>query len=579
MELSNQRTKRITNRLGVRVFSRWRRPLCGFFLTLGLVFCSSAVAQQNAPTVPSVPQPEVPKDPLGRTTPRGTVFGFLNAERKDNDEVGAQYLNTPLRGKPASNLAHQLFVVLDRRLPAKLDELSDKPEGSLPDPLQPNMDRVGSIASSNGNVDILLERVNLGKAGYRWLFSGKTLESVPELYKEVNGASADNTLREFLVNTRLEGILLFSWFAFLLGLPFLYLLAIILNRLLSRIAGQLRRYYLKKSDQPDPEVLPTPVRLLLIAFTILWAIAKAGLPLFARQFWSTVATIIIIVSCVWLFIRLNSWTEERIYQRLLLRKSTGVVSIARLVRRVIDVLAVFVGVLVGLKHFGLSPTGALAGLGVGGIAIALAAQKTLENVVGGVSVIFDQTVRVGDNLKVGETRGTVEDIGLRSTRIRTPDRTIVSVPNGQMANASLENISLRDKFWFHPNLRLSYDTTPVQLSSVLRGLTEMLEKYPVVESNSIRVSFLSFGTAALELEVSAYLFARDWSNFLEIQGELQIHMMEIVEAAGTRIAPLASALVQSPTPDGAPTLGVASQTELNREGPKERRGHQLTKGK
>jgi hypothetical protein len=84
---------------------------------------------------------------------------------------------------------------------------------------------------------------------------------------------------------------------------------------------------------------------------------------------------------------------------------------------------------------------------------------------------------------------------------------------------------------------------------------------------------------ALEIEIFAYLLARDWSNFLEIQGELQIHMMEIVEAAGTRIAPLASALVQSPTPDGAPTLGVASQTELNREGPKERRGHQLTKGK
>ena len=107
----------------------------------------------------------------------------------------------------------------------------------------------------------------------------------------------------------------------------------------------------------------------------------------------------------------------------------------------------------------------------------------------------------------------------------------------------------------------------------------MLDEYPGVEKNSIRVSFLSFGTTALELEVSAYLFARDWSDFLERQGELQIHIMEIVESAGTRIAPLASAPVQSPTPDGAPTLGAASQTELNREGPKERRGHQLTKGK
>jgi MscS family membrane protein len=197
-------------------------------------------------------------------------------------------------------------------------------------------------------------------------------------------------------------------------------------------------------------------------------------------------------------------------------------------------------VLVGLNHFGLNPTAALAGLGVGGIAVALAGQKTLENVIGGVSVIFDQTVRVGDNLKVGETSGTVEDIGLRSTRIRTLDRTTVSVPNGQIANASLENISARDKFWFHPNLYLRYDTTPAQVRLVLEDLKELLTKQPSIESKSIRVSFISLGTSALEITISAYLFARDWVKFLDIQGELQIRILEIVEEAGTHIAPSVS---------------------------------------
>jgi hypothetical protein len=140
---------------------------------------------------------------------------------------------------------------------------------------------VGNIASSNGNVDILLERVNLGKAGYCWLFSGQTLELIPELYKEVNEVSGDNVLPEFLLNTRLAGIPFFEWVAILLGLPFLYLLAVMLNRLLSRMIGQLRRYFLKKTNLPDPEVLPMPVRLLLIAFTILWAIAEVSLPLLA----------------------------------------------------------------------------------------------------------------------------------------------------------------------------------------------------------------------------------------------------------------------------------------------------------
>ena len=99
-----------------------------------------------------------------------------------------------------------------------------------------------------------------------------------------------------------------------------------------------------------------------------------------------------------------------------------------------------------------------------GIAIALAAQKTLENVVGGVSLIFDRALHVGDFLKLGDTLGTVQDIGLRSTRIRTLDRTMVSVPNGQIANVSLENLSLRDKFWFHHILGLRYGTTSSQMA-------------------------------------------------------------------------------------------------------------------
>ena len=131
----------------------------------------------------------------------------------------------------------------------------------------------------------------------------------------------------------------------------------------------------------------------------------------------------------------------------------------RLVRRVADVLVVAAGGLVTLHYFGVDPTAALAGLGIGGIAVALAAQKTLENVIGGLSIIFDQAVRVGDFLKLGDTVGTVDSIGLRSTRIRTLDRTILSVPNGQIANVNIETLSARDKFWFHHFVGLRYETT------------------------------------------------------------------------------------------------------------------------
>jgi MscS family membrane protein len=391
----------------------------------------------------------------------------LLAARKGDDDVAAQYLNTRLRGNAATVLAHQLFVVLDRRLPPTLNQLSDKPEGSLSNPLKPDQDPVGTINSENGNVDIFVERVDRGKSGSLWLFSSKTLDSIPDLYDEVNVVSVDNVLPQFLVNTRFGGIVLFEWLAVFVGMPLLYFLTVVLNRFLSHLIGLLRQRPDKKPDLANRDFLPMPLRLLLLAFVIRWITSKVGLPLVARQFWSGTATIITIVASVWLLILFASWAEEYTRRRLRSRTHTGAISMVRLTRWVFDLLVVFAGVLVTLHYFRVNATAALAGLGVGGIAVALAAQKTLENVIGGVSLIFDQAVCVGDLLKVGDTQGTVADIGLRSTRIRTLDRTVVSVPNAQIANMSLEDISSRDKFWFHPILALRYGTTSPQMSTVL----------------------------------------------------------------------------------------------------------------
>jgi MscS family membrane protein len=122
-------------------------------------------------------------------------------------------------------------------------------------------------------------------------------------------------------------------------------------------------------------------------------------------------------------------------------------------------------------------------------------------------------VRVGDFLKIGDTRGTIEDVGLRSTRIRTLDRSVVSVPNGQLANLTLENLSSRDKFWFHPSVRLRCDAIAGQMRSILEGLSKIPAYHPRFESNSGYVRFLRFGASSLDLEVFAYVIATDWSHF------------------------------------------------------------------
>jgi MscS family membrane protein len=462
------------------------------------------------------------------------VLGFLSAIKKSNPEVAALYLNTPLRGPDAALLARQLATVLDRRLPARLNQISDKPEGSIPDPLRPDEDLVGAIDTARGELDIMVERVDRGKAGKVWLFSRQTLPSIPDVFQEITTPPLEQFLPEFVVSTLLAGVPLYEWLALFIGLPLLYLATGILSRALSWLGGALRRRVKHDDTLKNPRILRVPTRLLLVALVIRLVVANVALPLLARQFWSTAALFIVVVACVcWLL--LFTGTVES----YLVRRRSGVsgsASVLRLFRRLMDGLLLFGGLIFILHHFGINLTAALAGLGVGGIAIALAAQKTLENVIAGVSLIADDAVRVGDFLNLGDVQGTVVDVGLRSTRIRTLDRTVVSLPNGQIANMRLETLSTRDKFWFHPVLALRYETTGAQLHSVLTGVRELLRRHPNVHPDSIRVRLIRFGAFSLDIDIFAYTSAHDWNNFLEFQEELLFSIIDIIHEAGADFA-------------------------------------------
>ena len=478
-------------------------------------------------------RPRLP-DTIGRGTPRGTVLGLLSAARNRNTGLAALYLNTPLRGADAEALASQLAAVIDRRLPARLNEISDNPEGSRRDPLNPDEDLIGVIQTANGDLDILVERVDRGKAGKVWLFSGKTLAWIPDAFQELSESALERFLPDFMIRTRVADIPLFESVAVFVGMPFLYLLTGVLNRILSLAAGIVLRRLSRNPALPNPRVLRPPFRLLLLALAIRWLVSKVPLPLLARQFWSTTALMIVVVACMWLLMLLNESGERYLVRRR--RSLSGAASALRLVRRLIDGIILFAGLLFTLHHFGINLTATLAGLGVGGIAVALAAQKTLENVIAGVSLIADQAVRVGDVLNLGDIQGTVEEVGLRSTRIRTVGRTVVSLPNGQIANMRLETLSLRDKFLFHPVVGLRYETTPVQLHSFMAGVRTLLSGHANVDQLTVRVRFVRFGASSLDVDIFAYVFAPDWNNFLEIQEELLFGIMDIVRKAGAEIA-------------------------------------------
>ncbi len=501
-------------------------------LLAGMVVCVSLAFGQVAAPPPQAP----PSDPLGRDTPRGAVLGFLKAARKGDFETARRYLNAPLGGTGQDELARKLSVVLDRRLPPRLNQLSPLPEGSHYFPAEPDTDLVGTVQGPDGEVDIVLQRIKLGERGAVWMFSKQTLKDVPELYKDLNLVSVDHAFPAFFTQHKIAGIPLFHWIFALIGIPAIYALTSLLDKLISPLIGRIWSRLRGSAGSPRVHIVPQPVRLLLLALIIRWLVATLNLSLLTRQLWSSVAGVITIATCVWLLILLNSWGENLSRRRLERRGVQGTVSIVRLVRRTIDLLVVFGGALILLYYFNVNVTAALAGLGVGGIAVALAAQKTLENVIGGVSIIADQAMRVGTFVKVGATAGTVEDIGLRSTRIRTMDRSLVSIPNGQISNERLEVLSSRDKFWFHPTLSLRYDTTADQLRFVLAATHKLLFDHHRVERSSVRVRFLGFGSASLDLEAFAYISVSDFSEFLEIQEHLLLRIMDIVQSAGTRMA-------------------------------------------
>ena len=499
-----------------------------------LCLLAAPARAQVAPAAPSTP-PAPSTDALGRDNPRGTVRGFLRAARRGEDDLARQYLDTPLSEAAAATLARQLFVVLDARLPARLPQVSDLPEGSRANPLQPDQELVGTIRADEGDVDMVVERVTRG--GERvWLFSRATLQAVPRLHAEITLGWGDGALPRFLTGTRLGGIRLFEWIAALLGLPVFYLFTVLLNRLLTPLVGAVWRRLPFRSNLLDRQVMPTPVRILVLAIALRWFGASVPLPLLVRQFWFNLASLLTIAGLTWLALLVNGEAEQYFRRRIAPANQAAGASLARLTRRMVDVIVLLVGLLALLRHYGVDPTPALAGLGVGGIAVALAAQKTLENVVAGASLIFDQAVQVGDTLKIGDVVGTVDQIGLRSTRIRTLDRTVVSIPNSQIANATLETLSARDRFWFHPVVGLRYETTPGQLRAALDGIRRLLLDHPAVDDESVRVRLLRLGAFSLDIDVFAYVAARDWNHFLEIQEQLLFGVTDAVTTTGAAIA-------------------------------------------
>jgi MscS family membrane protein len=298
-----------------------------------------------------------------------------------------------------------------------------------------------------------------------------------------------------------------------------------------------------------------PVQLLLVV-----AGFRAGLEWIdpspaLRLYLGRGAGFLFFFALAWLGMRVVDLLIVRLRPVLEVKHQTFSYSVLPLASRVLKIIIITATVTALLSNWGYNTGTILAGLGVGGVAVALAAQKTVENLFGGVAVITDRPVTIGDFCKFGDQVGTVEDIGLRSTRIRTLNRTLLTVPNGLFSSVTLENFSKRDKMWFHLMLNLRRDTTSDQVRTLLESITVVLKRNASVEVGPIPVRFVGVGTYSLDLEIFAYVLTCDGDDFLRIQQELFLRILDEVEAAGTVLAVPTQAyysIARSPNQNGAP---------------------------
>ncbi len=545
---------------------KYARIVCGFLL--GSIALTAQILPGAKP-----PVAVATKDPLDRDSPQSSVVAFLEAAHAHDYGKAWRYLD--LRNMPESErlsggaeLARQLATVLDRDTQFDVGNLSRNPEGDLSDNLPPNSERVDTFHVNGRTIELDLERVKLKSGAEVWLFSSDSVYKIPLIAQQTDNSVIERHLPLPLVNWQLIGTPLWRWIGMVLLAIALGIFSKWLSRLVLWITCQVVERIAPRWNLTLLETFLGPLRLLLSV-----SLFRAGMEWFGpsallRLYLGRVLALLFFWGVFWLCAVIIDVIVQRLRAHLQARHRAFSYSVLPLTGRVVKVIVLVFIIAAVLTAWGYNTTTLLAGLGIGGVALALASQKTIENLFGSVAVISDRPVSVGDFCKFGGSMGTVEDIGLRSTRVRTLDRTVMTIPNGSFSTMTIENFDRKDKQLFHVTLNLKRDTTPDQVRAVLQSITKLLKSNPKLETGALPVRFVGIGAYSLDIEIFIYILTLNGDEYLQIQQDLFLAIMDAVKAAGTALAvPTQANIVFQPqapqTPGGngsAPVQELATRS-------------------
>lgn len=506
-----------------------------FFLLFSLALSLPAFAQLPlAPKAAAQEAPAVLPDPLGRESPRSMVSGLIGALAEHDYDRAAQYFDLP----SSSNRQRINAAAQARAFQALLDNggslapyavLSNEAVGRIDDDLPVEQEHVGQINIQDRKVPVLLTR---GEEDGRqvWRISQETMGEIASATRRVGTAQAAEQ-DEFVI----AGAPLKDW-GLLIGLGVLIfgglwmvaaLMVAVMRRLVADPATNgIYRFF---------EAALPPLSLLIAVFVFFAWAERLPVAIVARQTLLRYTGIISVIAFVWFGLRLVDALAELAIVRMQQRQRRQVVSVITLLRRTAKVLLLLFSGIGILDTFGIDVTTGIAALGIGGIALALGAQKTVENLVGSVTVIADRPLQVGDFIKVGDIIGTVEDVGIRSTRIRTLERTVVTIPNGDLSARQIENFAPRERFLFNPVVAVDYRVSSAKLREAIAIVQDVVIGHQKIAEGA-RARLGRITERSFNIEVFAYIDVSDFEVSVVIREELLLSVYQRLEAAGIGLA-------------------------------------------
>ena len=475
-----------------------------------------------------------PSDEYDRGTPRSSTMGLADALDNLDFDRAVHYMD--LRNLPFTisevdgpGLARKLLIVADRSMIIDYEAISDDPDGDADDGLPRYRDRITTIKTRDGPVDILMQKVPRGDGVFIWKLSNATIARIPALDEEFGYGPIGDRLSLVFPQYYILGLELWQWFILLVLLVAAYVIAHAITWLLFRLLTMTTKLRTVAAER----FINGPLRFLILVLIFRSTFDLIAPSLVARAVFE--ARTFMIIAMIWVVLGFVDLIMYRIAERMKKLGSADAVVLLRPATTAIKLTLVFTGVISWLDNLGYEVTTLLAGLGIGGIAVAFAAQRTLENLIGSITIFSSQPVHVGDFCRFGDKLGVVEEIGLRATQLRTLERSVVHIPNARFSTDIIENLTQRDKILYRTRLRISLQTTAAQMQQVLEGIRQLIDDHDMIDEEASRVRFLEFGEYAQEIELYIYIKTRDFSEYLQQREGINLSVREIIEQSGTRL--------------------------------------------